>query len=91
MTECWAGGRLHDHQHDRLDDAVGPIAEKFTGVVHVPELVAAFWADGEVVVKELNECAAVVARCAVFDDVDAHTMSVPWGCGVELRYTPSAR
>lgn len=64
--------------------AIGMITRKFTGVVHVPEFVATLWADGEVVIMEHDERAAIVARRAVFDDVDAHKgkydIGVPQGC-----------
>lgn len=64
-------------------DVVGAIAGELTGVVHVPELVATFWADGEVVVVEGDEGAAVVTRRAIFDDVDAHEDK--YGKGVRRR------
>ena len=64
-------------------DVVGAIAWELAGEVHVPELVATLWADGEVVVVEGDEGAAVVARRAVFDDVDAHEHK--YGKGVRRR------
>lgn len=54
-------------------------------VIHVPELVAALGAHDEVISEELDERPAVVARCAVFDDVDAHAPTMSRGCEVDDR------
>lgn len=82
---------------DRDSDAVGTISRKFSGVVHVPKLVATLGAKREVVVVEHDERAAVITWGAVFDDVDAHEDNDGSGvqqgcpCGDEPPYTPWSR
>jgi len=70
------------------------VAKTVAGVIHVPELVAAIWAESKVVVKELHGCAAVVARHRFFienvDNGNIHNRKC--GKGVcYLQYTPWSR